>query len=121
MATPNSSTPAPPSTTLLLNKVVPTFTPPLTLSNLAHFVVALMQSAEEWQQLNGEQRKQLVLQAIDQYIDNQPSSTMTADEKLLLKRAVNCLPAFIDFIISASKNRLFLNQSCSNSRCCAWF
>ena len=86
----------------------------ITTGNVLLVIADIMQVVEGYKNLNGLDKKTLVLNCIKTQIDN--NSSMTLEEKTSLSLIVNTMASpFIDTVVAASNGDLNLNKIC---KCC---
>jgi hypothetical protein len=84
-------------------------------SNIINIVINLMQFIEQYKVLDGNSKKQAIIDILITFIENNGSSII--ESELLLDFIKNILPYVIDVIISIDKKELEINVK----ECCKTF
>lgn len=81
---------------------------PISLTNITDIVVKLMQLVSKYNKLSGIDKKNLVLETIQQLIkDSVPNDTM--EYELLENCLLQVVPIMINHMIAIDKNQLIIN------------
>ena len=93
----------------------------LTRENVVVVLVSLMQIAAKYNDINGQQKKAMIIDALNRLIDDQATDTSNTTEMKLLVQLT--LPSIIDTFVSIDKKKIQieLKKGCNKqSMCCGY-
>jgi len=87
---------------------------PITKENIITIVINLMQLVEKYQDLTGEQKRNLVINVVEKFIKDK---TDNEKEEVLLTFVGNFLPTLIDILVSVDKKEIVIKLKKTFSSC----
>lgn len=93
-------------------------TPQITSENIIIIALNLMQIVETYQELKGIEKKQLIINTLKKFVNDEIKDEKPEYKKLLLTIIDTTLPAAIDAFISIDTKQLQIKMKAYLTKCC---